>query len=323
MSTTRDGSGLRKRQRGFAAVPNETVWDEELANRDLGILTKIIALPEDWDLSTEWLVKKCSEGRDAVMTSLRNLRRLGYYRVERRRRPDGTFVSGVSVSDVRVPEWAAQHAEQAREQGTERPKWDVSLRLLADGRVEDEPARGPVDTPGDVTDSEMPDTVTATGKSVTGQPPTGHPVSGPGDVKTQTETQTQTQTPHPPGGAPAADASPQLALVDAPAQPAKARRERHKLPEDWRPSPELLAKARAKAPGVDVEAEARNFYGYHRSTGDRKIDWDLAFLSTWMGRASQPPGRGRRQPYRNPQTETGQASARAAWESWGHTGGDR
>src|SRR4051812_11777005 len=80
MTKAADGGGLRKRQRGFAAVPNETVWDDELAARDLGILTKIIALPEDWDLSTEWLVKKCSEGRDAVMTSLRTLRRLGYYR---------------------------------------------------------------------------------------------------------------------------------------------------------------------------------------------------------------------------------------------------
>lgn len=322
MTTTNDGSGLRKRQRnGFAAVPNETVWDDELPTRALGVLTKLIALPEEWKLDTGWLVEKCGgDGREAVMTALRALRRLGYYRVERRRLAGGKFVTGVSVSDVRLPEWAEQHAQACRDQGTDKPKWDVTLRVLDDGRIEDEPARGPVDKPAGQTGNGFTDSG-QTGDRIDRSPV--QPVTGEPDVRTQTETQTETH-PHPAGGAPAAGA-PQLSLVDAPAQPAptRPRRERHKLPDDWTASPELLAKAREKAPGVDVAAEVEKFIGYHRSTGDRKLDWNLAFLTTWMGRAAERRGgrSGRPQPYRN--TGSTAEATQAKWASWGRTGGDR
>lgn len=293
MSTTRDGSGLRKRQRnGFAAVPNETVWDDELPARALGVLTKLIALPEEWKLDTGWLVEKCGgDGREAVMTALRALRRLGYYRVERRRLAGGKFVTGVSVSDVRLSEWAEQHAQACRDQNTDKPKWDVTLRVLDDGRIEDEPARGPADKLAGQTGNGFTDSGETGDRNdrTPVQPVTGEPV-----VRTQTETQTETQTPLPSGGAPAADDDEQLRLVDAPAKPAKPKR-RHTIPKDWVASPELLAKAAEKVPGVDVQAESRKFWAHHDAQGGKWLDWDKAFLGTWMGNVRPPrPG-----PYRD------------------------
>lgn len=190
-----DGSGLRKRQqRGFAAVPNETVFDAGLSARALGVLTKLVALPVDWDLRRDWLVRQFPEGRDAITTAVRELRRLGFYRVERRRRDDGTFTTGISVSDVALPEWVGQHAAACTAQGTARPKFDVCLRVLPDGRLEDEPIAGPpqreelpFDTVGD-----DPDTLTADWESVDGKPVIGSPVTGLPDVNTQTVTQTST-----------------------------------------------------------------------------------------------------------------------------------
>lgn len=189
-----DGSGLRKRQAGFAAVPNATIFDAGLSARALGVLVKVIALPEDWDLRMEWLVRSFPEGRDAITTAVRELRRAGFYRVERRRRDDGTFTTGVSVSDVALPEWAAAHAAACAAQGTDRPKFDLSLRVLADGRLEDEPVAGPPQleelpfaTEGDGADAE-----TAYGKPVSGPPVTGEPVTGLPDVQYQPGTQTIT-----------------------------------------------------------------------------------------------------------------------------------
>lgn len=193
-----DGSGLRKRQSGFTQVPNETIFDEDLPNRALGILSKVLSLPNGWDLRTEWLLAKCPhEGRDAVMGALRTLRKLGYYRVERRRRPDGTFTTGVSASEVRVPEWAAQHAQACADQGTDKPKWDVSLRLLDDGRVEDEPVERPelgVDLNEANAQVEPPNGFPVSGEPVSGEPVTGEPVTGRPDVKERLTTNTSTHS---------------------------------------------------------------------------------------------------------------------------------
>lgn len=196
-----DGSGLRKRKRGFAQVPNETAFDKTLSARARGVLLVVVALPEDWELHMGWLVEEFTEGRDAITAAVRELRRRGYYRVERRRRPDGTFVSGISVSDTSLPEWIEQHQAACAAQGTDRPKWDVSLRLLPDGRVEDEPVAGPPprggDTPPDDTDCDDPqaedDRLPANGLSVTGEPAAGDPVPGPPVVNTKTQTKTQTK----------------------------------------------------------------------------------------------------------------------------------
>jgi hypothetical protein len=189
---TTDGSGLRKRQQGnFTTVPNETVWDEELSTRALGLLVKIASLPDGWDLRSKWLVERSPEGREAVMVAIRELRRLGYYRVERRRRSDGTFVTGVSVSDVRDRDWAAQHAAAAEAQGG-NPKWDVSLRLLDDGRVEDEPIARPELPSVEKVQVKSADGFPVNGEPVSGEPVTGEPLTGLADVKERTTTKTST-----------------------------------------------------------------------------------------------------------------------------------
>lgn len=304
-----DGSGLRKRQIGFAAVPNDTVWDERLSTRALGLLTKVISLPEDWDLRTDWLVEKSPEGREAVMNTLRELRRAGYYRVERRRRGDGTFVAGVSVSDVSVPEWAAAHAAACQAQNTDKPKWDVSLNLRADGSVEDEPARGPVDENAQVSP--------ANGFTVSGSAASGSARDGQtGDRSTlrqNKETHKETTTPPPTVGPP----TEQLALVD-PTRPKRAPRQRTALPKDWVPSPELRARTAERYPHVNIDREVEQFHHHHEGIGQRWIDWDRAWWK-WLGncRPAGATGRpGRPAPYRN-----GNQSAETIQAKWsGYTG---
>jgi hypothetical protein len=176
---TSDGSGLRKRQPGFTQMSNATAQDKRLSARARGVLVFLLSLPVDWKLRQPWLVAQFPEGRVAVMGAVRELRRRGHYRVERRRRLDGTFTTGVSVSDEANAEWAAQHATACKDQGTERPKWDVTVRLLVDGRVEDEPASTP---PAPPPDTESEETVT------------GQPVTGPRAISTKKQTQTHSKT---------------------------------------------------------------------------------------------------------------------------------
>jgi hypothetical protein len=165
-----DGSGLRKRLAPFTQVSNATAQDAKLSARARGVLLLLLSLPVDWTVHQEWLVAQFPEGRTAVMSATRELRRRGHYRVERRRRPDGTFTTGVSVSDERNSTWAAEHAAACIRAGSDRPRWDLTLRVLADGRVEDEPPPVPV-TEGDVS-------VTIDQQQETGHRSTGHRLAG-------------------------------------------------------------------------------------------------------------------------------------------------
>lgn len=135
-----EDNGLKNWSTGWVQIPNETAQDSRLSARARGVLVLVLSLPDGWQLHSEWLIKQFSEGRDSVMNAVRELRKHGYYRVERRRRvADGTFTTGVSVSNISRTDWIAQHAAACAEQDTEKPKWDVSRRLLPDGRVEDQP----------------------------------------------------------------------------------------------------------------------------------------------------------------------------------------
>ena len=213
-----DGTGLRKLQRGFAAIPNETVWDDELPARAMGLLVKMVALSEGTKFETDKLVARVPDGREAVMTGLRALRRLGYYRVERRRRPDGRFVTGVSVSDVRVAEWAHQHAAACREQGTDKPKWDVSVLVDEHGEVVDKETG--LQTFGDELAGQTDNGFSRTGETGDGEPrSSGNPDPGEPAVKRETNHETDggyiPREPHQ-GDVPAVD---ELPLDDADQEP--------------------------------------------------------------------------------------------------------
>ncbi len=63
-------------------MSNYHLRDRELSLRSIGLLSKILSLPEDWDYSVRGLTSICREGKDAVAASLKELEDAGY--IERR-----------------------------------------------------------------------------------------------------------------------------------------------------------------------------------------------------------------------------------------------
>lgn len=113
--------GLRKRTKPFTQVPNELVDDWTLSYRELGVLTRILRMPEGYDIRSQQLADEGKgrtlrgreanrEGREAVRTALRGLARGGYYRLGRCRMLDGTFEMVTDVSEDADPIWAEQAA---------------------------------------------------------------------------------------------------------------------------------------------------------------------------------------------------------------------
>lgn len=113
--------GLRKRTRPFTQVPNDVVDDFTISYRELGLLVRILRMPEGFVIRSEQLANEGKgktlrgrdgdrEGREAVRTSLRKLALAGYYRLVRIRFPDGTFAMATDISEDPIETWASQAA---------------------------------------------------------------------------------------------------------------------------------------------------------------------------------------------------------------------
>jgi predicted transcriptional regulator len=84
----------------FLLLRNEVIHDYRLSARALGILTRILARPDNWETSAEQLAKENEEGRDAIATALRQLREVGYMRQEKVQGIDGRWSTTTYVYDT-------------------------------------------------------------------------------------------------------------------------------------------------------------------------------------------------------------------------------
>jgi hypothetical protein len=104
---------------------------------------------------------------------------------------------------------------------------------------------------------------------------------------------------------PTSSAHTALSLVSDPAPGEKApRRNGTRLPADWKPTPELIAAARAERPDIDLRVETAKFRDHWHAKAGRdaaKLDWDATYRN-WIRNARGPAGFGGRvEPARNRQ----------------------
>jgi hypothetical protein len=86
--------------RGFTVLPNTLLQDRRLSYTARGLLADLLSRPDGWREDGRRMADTSPQGRLAVAKALRELAAFGYYRVERVRQPDGTFVSQAHVYDT-------------------------------------------------------------------------------------------------------------------------------------------------------------------------------------------------------------------------------
>lgn len=105
-------SGLRKRSSGWFAVQNDVAENPDLSFRARGILFYLLAKPDGWDVRSAAIAKDGKEGREAVLSALRELGKAGHYRIAKRHVPvpgkGAQWVTETEVSAEPVPEWIAE-----------------------------------------------------------------------------------------------------------------------------------------------------------------------------------------------------------------------
>ena len=67
----------------FTTIDNGIFQDRRLSNSARGLLVLMLSLPDDWDYSINGLIAICKEGRCAVRNSLKELKDLGYLKINK------------------------------------------------------------------------------------------------------------------------------------------------------------------------------------------------------------------------------------------------
>ena len=77
----------------YTTMSNFHLRDSRLSLRAMGLMSKMLSLPDDWDYTVAGLASICKEGRDAVRKALMELEGAGYLVREQGRGGSGTFAS--------------------------------------------------------------------------------------------------------------------------------------------------------------------------------------------------------------------------------------
>ena len=75
----------------YTTMSNYHLRDERLSLRAIGLMSKMLSLPEDWDYTVKGLAAIVKEGRDAVRKALMELEAAGYLVREQGRSAGGNF----------------------------------------------------------------------------------------------------------------------------------------------------------------------------------------------------------------------------------------
>jgi len=85
------------------SINSAVIFDTRLSPRALGVLVRLLARPDDWQVSGESLAKEFGVGRDAMRSTINELVEAGYMRLDCMRGDDGKLSSSWSIYDCPRP----------------------------------------------------------------------------------------------------------------------------------------------------------------------------------------------------------------------------
>ena len=80
-----------EKNKNYTQMSNFHLRDKNLSLRAIGLLSKMLSLPDEWDYTVSGLAAICKEGRDAVRATLMELEAAGYMVRQQVHAEDGTF----------------------------------------------------------------------------------------------------------------------------------------------------------------------------------------------------------------------------------------
>lgn len=94
---------IKKRSERFAVISTNILEDKNLSWKAKGLLSYLLSRPEDWTVRIQDLIKRSTDGRDAVKSALRELREVGYAELIREQDSKGRL-KGTSYLIHEIPQ---------------------------------------------------------------------------------------------------------------------------------------------------------------------------------------------------------------------------
>ena len=91
-----------EKNRNFTTMSNYHLRDKDLSLKAKGLLSQILSLPDDWDYSVRGLASICLEGKDCIVTTLKELEIKGYL-VRKQLRDANGRLSGIEYIIYETP----------------------------------------------------------------------------------------------------------------------------------------------------------------------------------------------------------------------------
>ena len=79
------------RNKNFASIPTYHLKDQSLSLKAVGLLTKMLLLPVEWDYSLSGLATLNKDGIDSVRSTLNELKYHNYIEIEKLHSEKGTW----------------------------------------------------------------------------------------------------------------------------------------------------------------------------------------------------------------------------------------
>lgn len=80
-----------EKNKNYTVMSNYHLNDRRLSLKAIGLLSRILSLPPDWDYTVEGLAAICLEGKSAVRGAIEELESAGYIERRQLHKDDGTF----------------------------------------------------------------------------------------------------------------------------------------------------------------------------------------------------------------------------------------
>ena len=84
-----------EKNKNYTAMSNYHLQDINLSLKAIGLLSKMLSLPDNWDYSQAGLARICKDGEDSIGSALKELEKYGYLVRERTRDANGRMSSMV------------------------------------------------------------------------------------------------------------------------------------------------------------------------------------------------------------------------------------
>lgn len=111
-----------EKNRNYTVMSNFHLADRRLSLKAIGLLSKILSLPDEWDYTIAGLTTICCEGKAAIATAIQELEATGYIVRRQLRTKDGAF--GGNEYIVYEAPCCAENAPQPDFRLTDNPATD-------------------------------------------------------------------------------------------------------------------------------------------------------------------------------------------------------